>query len=52
MVGDPATTSLVTVAFDFPTREDVDAFVTEAEAARGTQLRVAIEALDRWGTGS
>jgi DNA-binding HxlR family transcriptional regulator/DNA-binding CsgD family transcriptional regulator len=26
-VGDPATTSLVTFAFDFPTRADVDAFV-------------------------
>ncbi len=32
-VGDPATTSLVTFAFDFPTREEVDAFVTRAEAA-------------------
>jgi predicted lactoylglutathione lyase len=32
-VGDPATTSLVTFAFDFPTRADVDAFVAKAEAA-------------------
>jgi predicted lactoylglutathione lyase len=32
-VGDPATTSLVTFAFDFPTRADVVAFVEKAEAA-------------------
>ena len=32
-VGDPATTSLVTFAFDFPTRAEVDAFVAKAEAA-------------------
>jgi len=32
-VGDPATTSMVTFAFDFSTREDVDAFVENAEAA-------------------
>ena len=32
-VGDPMTTSLVTFAFDFPTRADVDAFVAKAEAA-------------------
>jgi uncharacterized protein len=32
-IGDPATTSLVTFAFDFPSRNDVDAFVAKAEAA-------------------
>ena len=32
-IGDPATTSLVTFAFDFPTRADVDSFVEKAEAA-------------------
>jgi predicted lactoylglutathione lyase len=32
-VGDPATTSLVTFAFDFPSRADVDAFVAKAGAA-------------------
>ena len=32
-VGDPAKTSLVTFAFDFPTRADVDAFVERAGAA-------------------
>ena len=36
-VGDPATTSLVTFAFDFPTRADVDAFVAKAEAAGATR---------------
>jgi predicted lactoylglutathione lyase len=35
-VGDPATTSMVTFAFDFPTRADVDAFVTKAESAGAT----------------
>jgi uncharacterized protein len=32
-VGDPATTSMVTFAFDLPSRADVDAFVAKAEAA-------------------
>ncbi len=32
-VGDPATTSMVAFAFDFPSREEVDAFVARAEAA-------------------
>ena len=32
-VGDAATTSLVAFAFDFPSREDVDAFVDKAQAA-------------------
>jgi uncharacterized protein len=32
-VGDPARTSLVTFALDFPSRADVDAFVAKAEAA-------------------
>lgn len=32
-IGDPATTSLVTFAFDFPTRADVDNFVAKAEKA-------------------
>lgn len=32
-VGDPATTSLVTFAFDFASREDVDSFIAKAEAA-------------------
>lgn len=32
-VGDPATTSLVTFAFDFPTREEVDSFAEKAEVA-------------------
>jgi predicted lactoylglutathione lyase len=32
-VGDPAKTSLVTFAFDFPSREEVDAFVDRAAAA-------------------
>ncbi len=35
-VGDPATTSLVTFAFDFPSRAEVDAFVEKAEAAGAT----------------
>jgi predicted lactoylglutathione lyase len=33
--GDPATTSMVTFAFDFPTRDDVDAFLGKAESAGG-----------------
>jgi len=32
-VGDAATTSLVTFAFDFPSRDEVDAFIAKAEAA-------------------
>jgi predicted lactoylglutathione lyase len=32
-VSDLATTSLTTIAFDFPTRADVDEFVAKAEAA-------------------
>ena len=32
-VGDPAKTSMVTFAFDFPSRDDVDAFADKAEAA-------------------
>ncbi len=32
-VGDPAKSSLVTFAFDFPSRAEVDAFVERAEAA-------------------
>jgi predicted lactoylglutathione lyase len=35
-VGDPSTTSLVTFAFDFPSREAVDEFVDRAEAAGAT----------------
>lgn len=35
-VGDPATTSLVTFAFDFASRAEVDAFVARAEAAGAT----------------
>lgn len=33
---DPANAALVTLAFDFPTRDDVDAFVTRAEAGGAT----------------
>ena len=32
-VGDPATSSLALLAFDLPTKEDVDAFIDRAEAA-------------------
>ncbi|MDX6256272.1 MAG: uncharacterized protein QOJ11_2606 [Frankiales bacterium] len=32
-VGDPATTSMAAFAFDFPSRDEVDAFVAKAEAA-------------------
>lgn len=32
-VGDPATTSLALLAFSLPSRDDVDAFITRAEAA-------------------
>jgi uncharacterized protein len=35
-VGDPATTSMAAFAFDFPSRDEVDAFVTKAEAAGAT----------------
>lgn len=35
-VGDPATTSMVALAFDFPSREEVDSFVARAEAAGAT----------------
>ena len=37
-VGDPETTSMVTFAFDFPSREDVDAFADRVEAAGGNIL--------------
>ncbi|MFN8152346.1 MAG: VOC family protein [Solirubrobacterales bacterium] len=33
--GDPATTSLVAFAFDFPTPEELDAFLAKAQAAGG-----------------
>src|SRR6185312_1963606 len=32
-VGDPAKTSMVTFAFDFPSRDEVDAFLEKAETA-------------------
>jgi predicted lactoylglutathione lyase len=35
-VGDPATTSMVAFAFDFSSREEVDAFVAKAAAAGAT----------------
>jgi len=34
-VGDPATTSLALIAFDLPSREDVDAFIDRVTAAGG-----------------
>src|SRR5690242_8976769 len=37
-VGDPETTSMVAFAFDFATREDLDAFIESAEAAGGKIL--------------
>ncbi len=42
--GDPATTSMVAFAFDFPNREDVDAFLARAEEAGGK-----IHATDDYG---
>jgi uncharacterized protein len=35
-VGDPAMISMVAFAFDFPSRDEVDAFVAKAEAAGAT----------------
>jgi predicted lactoylglutathione lyase len=32
-VGDPSTTSMLALAFDFPSRDDVDAFVAKDEGA-------------------
>lgn len=43
-VGDPARTSMVAFAFDFPSRAEVDAFIDKAEAAGA-----AIGATDDYG---